>query len=110
MEFRYKPLEVLFQGLADANRLFIITTIGEEERSVSEIVEATGLSQPLVSHHLKLLKNSFILKTRRDGLFVRYSLTDRSILAILKEANDFIEDFDKFIKEAPPGVFSWCCR
>ncbi|MBU0567511.1 metalloregulator ArsR/SmtB family transcription factor [bacterium] len=109
MEWRYKPLEILFRAFADANRLLIITTIGEDEKSVSQIVEATGLSQPLVSHHLKLLKNSLILKTRREGLFVYYSLSDKSILKILKESNDFIEDFARALKDSPTGSFPWCC-
>ena len=46
-------LQTVFQTLGDANRLRIIKFIGERECSVSEIVQATGLSQPLVSHHLK---------------------------------------------------------
>ncbi len=108
IKIRYKPLEILFRGLGDANRLLIIATIGEGEKTVSEIVEKTGLSQPLVSHHLKLLKNSLILKTRRDGLFIFYSLTDKSILEMLKTSNEFIENFAKEIEKQP--WFPWCCR
>jgi len=109
MKWKYKPLEIIFKAFADSNRLLIITTIGDKEMSVSEIIEATGLSQPLVSHHLKLLKNSLILKTRRHGLFVYYSLADKLILKILEESNNFIEEFARALKESPTGSFPWCC-
>ena len=63
-------LQHLFQTLGDANRLKIIKFIGERERSVSEIVEALGLSQPLVSHHLRILRERQILLTKRTGPFI----------------------------------------
>jgi DNA-binding transcriptional ArsR family regulator len=76
-------LQTIFQTLGDANRLRIIKFVGEQECSVSEIVRAIELSQPLVSHHLKLLRNMNILETRRNGPFVLHKLKDRRILDAL---------------------------
>lgn len=76
-------LQSFFQTLGDANRLRIISHIGEEECSVSEIVENTGLSQPLVSHHLRTLRESGILETERKGPFVYYKLKDKRLLSAL---------------------------
>ena len=76
-------LEHLFQTIGKENRLKIIKFIGEKERSVSEIVEFTGLSQPLVSHHLKTLRNSDILSTKRNGPFIYYRLKNIKLLGIL---------------------------
>jgi ArsR family transcriptional regulator len=76
-------LQTVFQTLGDTNRLRIIKFIGERECSVSEIVQATGLSQPLVSHHLKLLRNVNILETRRNGPFIFHRLKDSKILDAL---------------------------
>lgn len=76
-------LQLFFQTLADANRLHIIKVIGQDRRSVSEIVEATGLSQPLVSHHLRLMREQAVLETRREGPFVYYRLKDERILDAL---------------------------
>ncbi|GEM_PF-1362749 len=76
-------LEILFQTLGDANRLRIIHFIGNISRSVSEIVEATKLSQPLVSHHLKALRNKNILETKRDGPFIFYKVKDSRLLDVL---------------------------
>lgn len=67
----------LFQTLADLNRLRIIFFLGQDERSVNEVVKALKLSQPLVSHHLKILKQVSIVQTTREGPFVLYRLTDK---------------------------------
>jgi len=76
-------LQLFFQTLADTNRLRIIKIIGKEQRSVSEIVEATGLSQPLVSHHLRMLREQGILETRREGPFIYHRLRDARLLDAL---------------------------
>ncbi|MFC1823445.1 ArsR/SmtB family transcription factor [Thermodesulfobacteriota bacterium] len=78
-----QKLQSCFQTLADANRLRIIKFIGEKEYSVSEIVKATGLSQPLVSHHLRTLRNRQFLEAKRQGAFVYYRLKDNKLLAAL---------------------------
>ena len=76
-------LQHLFQTVGEANRLKIIKFIGEEERSVSEIVEALRLSQPLVSHHLRILRERDILQTKRNGPFIYYRLKNRKLLDAL---------------------------
>lgn len=76
-------LQNIFQILGDANRLRIIWIIGNMSRSVSEIVEAAKLSQPLVSHHLKVLREGGILKTKREGPFIFYELSDVRLLDAL---------------------------
>jgi len=76
-------LGFLFQTLADANRLKIIEFIGDKTCSVSEIVAAGGLSQPLVSHHLKILRDNNVLETERQGPFVYHKLKDLRMLDAL---------------------------
>jgi DNA-binding transcriptional ArsR family regulator len=73
-------LQYLFQTLGDVNRLKIIKFIHHDERSVSEIVEALGLSQPLISHHLRILRERDILLTNRRGPFIYYKLKNRKLL------------------------------
>jgi DNA-binding transcriptional ArsR family regulator len=83
-------LKNTFQTLADTSRLRIIHAIGDHEKSVGEIVKTTGLSQPLVSHHLRVLKENFILSTSRKGPFIYYFARD---LEILYAINLFITIF-----------------
>lgn len=81
-------LQRLLQTIGDSNRLRIIHCIGKQECAVSEIVEATGLSQPLVSHHLRALKKSQILDTNRKGSFIFYRLADTRLLEVLGILSD----------------------
>jgi DNA-binding transcriptional ArsR family regulator len=87
-----ETLGALFQTLADVNRLRIIYFLGQEERSVNEIVKALKLSQPLVSHHLKVLKQVSIVHTTREGPFVLYRLRDKKLTASLGR---FLSGFDE---------------
>ncbi len=83
-------LENVFQTLSDSNRLRIIRSIADKKKSVGEIVKATSLSQPLVSHHLRVLKKNGILSTNRKGPFIYYFIGD---IRILYAINLFIEIF-----------------
>ncbi len=76
-------LKIFFQTLGEASRLRIIRFIGTGERSVSEIVEELNLSQPLISHHLKALRENHILETKRQGPFIYYKLKDARLLDAL---------------------------
>lgn len=78
-----KKLHQFIKILGDANRLSIIHDIGYASRSVSEIIDATGLSQTLVSFHLRALRDAEVVTTRRDGPFIYYSLTDLKLIEIL---------------------------
>jgi DNA-binding transcriptional ArsR family regulator len=81
----------------------MIQFICEKERSVGEIVKATKLSQPLVSHHLRVLKESRILETRRNGPFIYYYIRDKKILDAI---NLFLELFrSSDLKDKPGSKF-----
>jgi len=65
----------VFKALGDPSRLDIVTSIGKDARPVTEIVRATGLSQTLVSFHLRILREAGIVTTKRNGPFILYSLS-----------------------------------
>ncbi len=98
-------LQSFLQALADHSRLQIIRVVGAERRSVSEIVEATGLSQPLVSHHLRLMREQGILETQRDGPFIYHRLKDTRLLDALAMCADCAAHFrnDRTIRR------TFCC-
>lgn len=80
----------LFRGLADASRLAILETLRSGEQTVSEVVAATGLSQPNASGHLACLKDCGLVTSRQDGRFVYYALADPRIDALLRGAEDVL--------------------
>lgn len=71
------------KALADPNRLLIIVELRRGARTVGEISDAIGASQPLTSRHLAVLRDKGIVRAERSGAFVRYSLTDRRILTAI---------------------------
>lgn len=100
-------LQIIFQVLGDANRLRILKLIGNQECSVSQIVENTGLSQPLVSHHLRALRESLILETKRQGPFIYYKLKDERLLEALGLLQEIFSEGDIDVNERMFSMPRW---
>jgi DNA-binding transcriptional ArsR family regulator len=62
-----RELRAFHKALADVNRLRIVRRLADGEASVAELIAHVGLSQPLVSHHLKRLRTAGLVNTRRVG-------------------------------------------
>lgn len=75
----------LFKVFSDTTRIKILYALMDVERSVNEIAEATGTSQSAVSHQLRILKQAHLVKFRRDGRNIHYSLADDHVLTILDQ-------------------------
>ncbi|MBP7736436.1 MAG: winged helix-turn-helix transcriptional regulator [Spirochaetes bacterium] len=103
-------LQLIFQTLSDANRLTIIKYINDSECSVSQIVEETGLSQPLVSHHLKTLRERQILETARNGPFIYYRLKDKKLLKIFDSILEVVGPIDESKLGKPFRCGPMSCR
>ncbi len=80
-----QELADIFRLLGDANRLKIVIACLHEEISVGDIAEKTDISQPLVSHHLRLLKAARLLRHEKQGKQVFYALSDDHIRCVLED-------------------------
>ena len=80
-----EKLVKILKSLADLNRLRIVRAIGKGSLSVSEIIQSTDLAQTLVSFHLKTLRNAGVVRTKRDGPFIYYSLSSPNLIDILDD-------------------------
>ena len=74
----------LFKGFADPTRVHILWLLAGQELCVTEISEAVKLSQSAISHQLQLLKQLHLVKFRREGKNILYSLADDHVRTILK--------------------------
>ena len=75
----------LFKGFADPTRVHILSLLlAKGELCVTEIADQVGVSQSGVSHQLRLLKQMHLIKFRRDGKNVWYSLADDHVKTILE--------------------------
>ena len=77
----------VFRALADPSRIKIIEFLKSGERCACEIVEVVGFAQPTVSRHLKVLTDSGILKRRKEGNKMLYSITYPKIHELI----DFVD-------------------
>jgi ArsR family transcriptional regulator len=73
----------IFNALSDPARLEIIEFLREGERWVCEIIPHVSLIQPLVSRHLKILKDCGLVKDRKEGNRRLYSVTDPRIFEVV---------------------------
>lgn len=74
----------LFKGFADPTRVHILSLLEEKELCVTEIAEAVELSQSAISHQLRILKQMHLIKFRREGKNIWYSLADDHVKTILQ--------------------------
>lgn len=76
-----------FKILAEPARLQILTTLCNQERSVQEICDRTGLHQGNVSKHLRLMKHAGVVDCRRDGVWRYYRVVDTELLALCRQTH-----------------------
>lgn len=82
---RLSDAAFLARAFSDENRLRILLLLGGGRRSVSQIVEELGLSQPLVSHHLRELKRALLVEVERKGPFVYYWVEAPEVVGVLHQ-------------------------
>ena len=82
----------LFKIFGDGTRLRILLALEEEEMCVEGISKTVDMSLSAVSHQLKVLKDAKLVKGRRSGKQVYYSLCDEHILLLLRTAEEHIRE------------------
>lgn len=85
-------LAELFKVFADSTRMKIIYALMEEELCVCDIANIVKTTQSAISHQLRILKQSKLVKYRKDGKVVYYSLDDGHIEQIVKKGREHIEE------------------
>lgn len=82
----------LFKVLGSESRLGLLRLIGAEARTVGALVEATGMSQPLVSQHLRTLRQAGLVATSRSGKEVVYRLADLHVAHVVADALAHVQE------------------
>lgn len=81
-----------FKVFGDATRLKILCVLRCTEMSVLDIAKLLNMTQSSISHQLRILKQMDLVKNRRDGKTIFYSLADSHIVTILNQGLDHIEE------------------
>ncbi len=88
-----------FRGFADPTRLAILECLRNGEKKVNEIVQETGQSQSNVSNHLNCLLECGLLKNRRDGKNIHYSIRNAKVEKLLENSDIVLSEVYKEIFE-----------
>lgn len=90
-EYLYE-LADLFKVFGDTTRIKILYALFESELCVGDIAQILGLSQSAVSHQLRVLKDSKLIKFRREGKVIFYSLDDDHVRTIMSMGMEHVEE------------------
>jgi rhodanese-related sulfurtransferase len=85
----YNGLSKLLKAISNSNRLEVIEMLSQGEKSVEGIVHLTGMSVANASQHLQIMKNSNIVKARKEGHYVYYSLINDEFLSLYQHIARF---------------------
>lgn len=85
-------LAELFKIFGDSTRIKILSVLFDAERMVSEICEAVEMGQSAISHQLRLLKQHKLVRARREGKAMYYSLADDHVKTIIGMAREHLEE------------------
>ena len=79
-------------ALADQRRLLLIYALAEKSRTVKELTEELGVSQPSISRHLKILRERGLVQGKRDGASMVYRLADHRLIEALDILRQVMRD------------------
>ena len=85
-------LTEFFKMLGNPTRIHILLLLLEQEAKVSSLAEQLGMTQSAVSHQLSLLKSNKLVKRRRDGKMIFYTLVDDHVRLVMKKGMEHILD------------------
>ena len=80
------------EGVGDPKRLRLLYLVSERPCNVTELTEALHVSQPTVSHHLRILRERGLVVATREGTSIYYSLGDPRILEAMNIMRSFVTD------------------
>ena len=82
----------LFKNFGDFTRVKILYALLESELCVYDISKLLNMGQSAISHHLRILKQSKLVKSRREGKNMLYSLADLHVQTIIGQGMDHIQE------------------
>lgn len=85
-------LAELFKVFGDSTRIRILYALFETDICVCDLAEALNMTQSAISHQLKILKQSKLVKSRREGRQVFYYLADDHVRTIIDQGKEHIEE------------------
>ena len=86
-----QPMADIFKVLSDPTRIRILSLLAHEEMCVTCIADSLGMTHSAISHQLRLLRATNLVKFTKDGKVVIYSLDDSHVLRLFDQALDHVK-------------------
>ena len=93
-------LAELFKVFGDSTRIKILYVLVESDMSVGDIAQALNMTQSSISHQLRVLKQSRLVRFRREGKNIVYSLADDHVHTIMSQGLEHLEEYHAKKKKA----------
>ena len=94
-----EKLVAVLKALGDEQRLKILKILAEQEMGVCEVIHQIKLSQPAISHHLKVLKQVELIRSEKQGKMIFYSLNSCGLERISNELGGYLQDLAQVAKD-----------
>lgn len=88
MKLDAKKTAVIFKAFCDENRIRILELLQGGEKCACKLLEELNITQPTLSHHMKILCDSGIVEARKEGKWMHYSISTCGINSALDYLND----------------------
>ena len=82
----------IFKVLGDPTRVRILDVLSRGELCVCHLAEVLGLTESAVSHQLRLLRNTRVVRSRREGRLIYYAVDDRHVLTLFRQGLKHVEE------------------
>lgn len=90
MEFTEQRIVPIFKALSDENRIQILKLLRSGEKCACELLEEMKISQPTLSHHMKMLCEAGLVTGRREGKWTHYSVCCEGIMLVSASMREFL--------------------
>ena len=89
-----KKTAVTFKAFCDENRIRILQLLSDGEKCACKLLEEMNISQPTLSHHMKILCESGIVEAHKDGKWMHYSISSEGVESLASYLKTFIKATD----------------
>ena len=90
-----KKIALMFKAFCDENRIQILELLRDGEKCACRLLEEMNITQPTLSHHMKILCDSGVVVGRKEGKWMHYSISEEG----LENVMDYLEELKKNLKK-----------
>ena len=98
-----KRMASMFKAVSDENRIRILELLRDGERCACSILDEMRITQPTLSHHMKILCDAGIVKGRKEGKWMHYAVSEQGLEEMREYLNSFEHPADVAAKKS-------CCK